>query len=459
MKKLTKILSLVLTVAMLATLFVGCGAKEPAATEAPAAAGGEAAKPEANSDKPFEGVTIEYAGCFNEAEMQAVWMKEMGDLWSKETGGKVHFNFAGRDVLTSVKSDILIGKAPDIIDQDASELAAALLSGGEILLEPLNDVYDRCAPGEDAPIRDNINGAYSLFQMDGNDYVLPYIYITSGFFYDKTMFADLGLTVPETWDEFLAVCEAIKASGKPALSADGNISFYNCYYFQALCQRILGSGKFLEAALDPTGAAWDDPGFLEAAQKVAEISASGKNFFQDGYAGSAFPAAQSDWAMGSSGMVYCGTWIPLETKSLTGDGFEYGFFDFPTVDGGKGTPTDIEAQLMSFSIPKDAANKEAAKDFIAFCSSKAAADRLVELSENMSARLDAVYPDALIDVKPTVDAATEYHKNFDGAMSAAPEWWANVFYPADDALFFGDLSAEEFIEQIKAETIKFYANK
>ena len=44
-------------------------------------------------------------------------------------------------------------------------------------------------------------------------------------------------------------------------------------------------------------------------------------------------------------------------------------------------------------------------------------------------------------------------------MGAAPEWWANVFYPADDALFFGELTPEDFIEQMKVETIKFYKNK
>ena len=114
---------------------------------------------------------------------------------------------------------------------------------------------------------------------------------------------------------------------------------------------------------------------------------------------------------------------------------------------------------MAFGVPKDAANKDAAKDFIAYCSSKKAADRLVELTDNMSARTDAIYPEALVDVKPTVDAAVAYQKNYDGAMSAAPEWFANVFYTADDPLFFGTLSPEEFIAQIKADTIKFYSNK
>lgn len=458
-KKHFKILALLLAAVMAMGMLSACGtpgSSTPAASTPAAPDGGNEPAP---GGKPFEGVTVEYASCFNEAEQQAVWIKEMAAAWSAETGATVHFNFAGRDVLTSVKSEVLVGNAPDILDQDASEMAAAFITGDEILLEPLNDLYDRNAYGEDTPIRDHINGAYSLYSEGGNEYIIPFIYITSGFFYDKTLFAGLDLTAPETWDEFIAVCEAIDNSGIPALAADGNISFYNCYYFQNLCQRILGSGKFTEAALDETGELWGDPGFLEAAQKVSELGAAGKNFFQDGYAGSAYPAGQSDWAMGGAGMCYCGTWLPLETADLADDTFEYGFFPFPTVEGGKGSVTDIEAQLMSFCIFKDAKNKEAAKDFIAYCMSKSAQDRLVELSSNIAGRTDAIYPDALADAKPMVDASNAYHKNYDGAMSAAPEWWVNVFYPADDALFYGTISAEEFIEQIKTETAKFYASK
>ena len=454
MKKFSKTLAMLLALVMLVGMFSGCGGSKPAATEAPKAD----APASAGEARPFEGVVVEWASCFNEAEKQAVWMAEKAEEWSQISGATVKFNWAGRDALTAVKSDLLIGNAPDVIDHDASELEAALLAD-EILLEPLNDLYDRPAYGETTPIRDNMNGAYTLFTRDGNEYIMPYIYITSGFFYNKTLFNELGLTVPETWDEFIAVCDAIEASGIPAMAAEGTVSFYNCYYYQILCQRILGSGQFLAAALDETGASWDNPGFLKAAQLLSELTAAGGDYFQEGYAGSAYPAAQSDWAMGGAGMVYCGTWIPLETASLTDPDWEYGFFDMPAIEGGAGKTTDIEAQLMSFSIPKDAKNKEAAKDFMAYLMSKESADRMVGLNDNISARTDAIYPDALVDIKPIIEASESYYKNYDGAMGAAPQWWADVFYPADDALFYGNITPEEFIEQIKSETIKFYANK
>lgn len=451
MKKFSKTMTLLLVAVLLCGMFSGCGS-DPKATETPNTS------TLAADAKPYESVVVEYASAFNEAEMQAVWLTEMAQEWSELTGGTVKFNWAGRDVLTSVKADLLIGNAPDVLDGDSSELEAALLAD-EVLLEPLNDLFDRSAYGEETPIRENLNGAYTLFTKDGNDYIAPFIYVTSGFFYNKTLFKELNLSVPETWDEFLAVCDAIKESGIPALAADGNISFYNCYYYQILCQRVLGSGKFREAALDETGESWDNPGFLKAAQLLSQITASGADYFEDGYAGSAYPAAQSDWAMGGAGMIYCGTWIPLETASLTDPDWEYGFFAMPAIEGGAGKTSDIEAQLLGFCIPQDAKNKDAAKDFISYLLSRKSADRMVELNGNISARTDAVYPEALNDLQPIIDASESYYKNYDGAMGAAPQWWADVFYPADDALFFGTITPEQFIAQIKSETIKFYANK
>lgn len=454
LSKLAFLLAIVMMVSMLAAC--GGGGSSSAAQPAGSTAGSSTATAD---DKPFAGTTIEYAGCFTEGEAQAKWIAEMAKEWEAETGATVKLNFIGRDILTQIKTRVLTGDAPDIIDQDASEAQAAFLTN-EVMLEPLDDIYTSSAYGETAPIKDTINGAYSLYtQPDGHDYFVPFIFITAGFFYDKTMFAQYDLSAPSTWTEFEQVCDTLLENGVPPIALDGNISFYNAYYYKWAVQQVMGSGNFLKAAQDETGAAWDDPGYLKAAELVHELSKSGKNYFQPGYEGSVYPAGQADWALGKSGMVFCGTWIPLETGSQAGPDFQYGFFPFPTVEGGKGVATDMEAQLMSWCIPSAAKNKEAAKDFIRFCSSKKAADRLVEMSDNMSARTDAIYPDALADVKPYVDKATNFHKNYDGVMSDAPEWWANVFYPADNDLIFGTTTPEQFIEQIKAESIKFYKNK
>ncbi len=42
-----------------------------------------------------------------------------------------------------------------------------------------------------------------------------------GLFYNKAIFSELGLEVPKTWDEFIAVCEAVKADGKYTVLSAG----------------------------------------------------------------------------------------------------------------------------------------------------------------------------------------------------------------------------------------------
>ena len=158
-------------------------------------------------------------------------------------------------------------------------------------------------------------------------------------------------------------------------------------------------------------------------------------------------------------MVFCGSWIPLETIPQIDDDFKYGFFSFPAVPGGKGAGTEIEVQIMSSAVPRDAKNPEAAKDFLRFFSSKKAADAMVTITSSINARGDAIYPEPLQDAKPVIDSSTGYFQNYDGVMGGLPEWWANVFYPADNALVFGTATPEQFIRQIKAESIRYWANK
>ena len=230
LSKLAFLLAIVMMVSMLAAC--GGGGSSSAAQPAGSTAGSSTATAD---DKPFAGTTIEYAGCFTEGEAQAKWIAERAKEWEAESGATVKLNFIGRDILTQIKTRILTGDAPDIIDQDASEMQAAFLTN-EVMLEPLDDIYTSSAYGETAPIKDTINGAYSLYtQPDGHDYFVPFIFITAGFFYDKTMFAQYDMSAPSTWAEFEQVCDTLLENGVPPIALDGNISFYNAYYYKWAC--------------------------------------------------------------------------------------------------------------------------------------------------------------------------------------------------------------------------------
>jgi len=431
-----KLICLVIVAALLGVLAVGCAQD--------GGAGGD-------------GGEVTYVAMWAEGEPAGDVMREIANAFEEETGISVNLVLAGRENLTMIQTDILMGEPPDIVCQDLSEINAALMAA-ETLLMPLTDLLDGPGPDGQARFRDIFTTAdLDLWKQAGQDYYIPNTKATSGFHYNKTLFRNLGISPPTTWDEFIANGEVLLANGLPPLALDGNINFYNGYYYYWAIQRVLGSGALTAASTDPTGATWDDPGYLRAAELVHELSSAGRNFFQPGYEGSAFPAAQSDWALGLSGSVLCGTWIPNETMDLVDDDWEFGFYGFPTVPGGLGAMTDVEAYIMGFAILKDAPNPDNAKEFIRFSLKKEWADLTVELTHNLHGRNDIAAPAVLADVAPFLANATSAHLSYDGAMGMAPEWFANVFYTVNDALTFGRITPEEFISEIKQLTIDYWA--
>ena len=440
-----KLIYFAVAVMLTAAVLVGCSRKDSSAAPAErAASAGE----------------LNYVCFWNEGEPATDYLWECVDAFQKETGIKVNFTPVGRDIMNKIKTDILSGNPPDLIDQDFVELNAGLIMGGDKLALPLDDLLNSPGPDGEARFSDVFNPSdLDLFAVNGVRYFVPYIKVTSGFFYDKTLFRRLGLTPPGTWNEFMAHNQKLKDNGIPPLALDGTIAFYNAYYYYWACARVLGSGKFSAAAYDQTGAAWDDPGFLQAAQMIYDLSRGGMNYFNDGYEGSAFPSAQSDWALGKAGAVLCGSWIPVETSPIVASDWEYGFFPFPAVEGARGNINDVEAYLMGYAIPSGAKNPDNAKAFIKFALKRQWAQRYVELSLNISARKDVAPPPVLTDVTAYLANATGAHKSYDGLMSDLPDWWANVFYPIDNDLIFGRSTPQQFISRIKAQTIAYWEGR
>lgn len=87
----------------------------------------------------------------------------------------------------------------------------------------------------------NISDGYrSVVTYDGGVYATPAdTSNAAGVIYNTKVFADLGIEIPETWDEFLTVCETIKAAGITPIAApyakqtNSQIPFLMNYYYVA----------------------------------------------------------------------------------------------------------------------------------------------------------------------------------------------------------------------------------
>nr|WP_239587783.1 extracellular solute-binding protein [Bacillus pakistanensis] len=386
---------------------------------------------------------------------QVVLQKVIDDYEEANPDVKVDVQWMGRQVMSKVRNAALGGNAPDLTEQSGAEVEGTLFKND--LAEPLDELLSMKIPNEGTPFQDVfIDEMLSFYQQDNKTYFIPYEIISSGFHYNENAFKEYGIEPPKTWGEFIKVNEKLKSEGVAPLAQDGNIDFYNAYYFYWLVERLMGPGALLEAAGDKTGETWTKPGYLEAAKKVQELVDNG--YFADGYKGSQYPAAQTAWASGDAGMILNGSWLSSETAKYSSKDFVYKAFPFPEMEGGEGSYDQAELYLIGWVAPKGS-NKEAVQDFLAFAMQKKYQEKIVSDTKNISTRKDLEAPAALEDFREIVVNASSYHKEYDGLQAEYPQWWKTVFLPLDDKLVFGEITAEEFIKELKKQTKDYWSKQ
>ena len=444
-KRLCILLALIMLVSMLA----GCGS-----SAAPASTGENSAPAASSAGDPAK--TIKYASMWTESEPQAIWLAEIFAAFEAETGIHVEATWVGRDVLTSMITQLGSDNCPDLIDQDVCELTGALLKEDEQLLIPIEDVLNGPGPDGEPTLMSVFNkDILDMYKFQDKYYFLPYNFITSGFFYDKTLWEKVGAEVPTTWDEFLAVSKTFADAGVP-LCAQDNENMYNLYWLYWAVERQLGPGALLAACTDTSGETWKQPGYLKAAEMVYQASQAGENVFEPNYAGSLWPASQSDFALGNEGCILNGSWIPVELMNMTDESFNWGYFPFPSVDGGYAGTEQMEGYIIGMSIPTNAKNPDLAKQLMVFMSKKDLAQKLSDDALCMHCRTDVTLPAVLADIQPYLDNAKIWNPIYDYVAAKAPQYTADVLYHNTNSLLHGELTAEEFINSIVADSVAFY---
>ncbi|MBN9239189.1 MAG: extracellular solute-binding protein [Leifsonia sp.] len=178
----------------------------------------------------------------------------------------------------------------------------------------------------------------------GNFVMLPSQYNIEGIFYNKQIFADLGIEVPTTWDELNDAAAKVQAAGYTALSASGNQGWPLTRLISGYLFRTVGPDA-LKAVQDGT-AKLTDPEYVAAAQAIADLGAAG--YFGANVTSLDYDGATNEFLTGKAAMIYMGSWLlgnindPAQNK-LPAD--SVGFMPFPAVDGGKGAIDQYPANV------------------------------------------------------------------------------------------------------------------
>jgi len=423
----------------------------PVVEEEPAA---EAEVPEL-TDEPVE---LVFWSMWNENEAQAQVIQSWIEAFEAEHPNiTINAVWNGRQNQTLVRTALTAGEMIDLVDQDSDPLAGGLMLEGQGY--PIDDYLTMPALDEDKPIKDVFTpGVLELFAgQDGTIYQWPYIYNTVQFWYNKGLLAEVGVEAPETWDDFLAVCDTLIDAGYAPIAAESDIAFYQIDFLTYYVERVKGPG-FLKASVeDATGEMWRDPVYLEAAQATRELWDRG--CIPPETEGYLWPAGQQTLGFGESAMELVGSWLPIELADIVEEGFEWSAFNYPSVEGGEGSQDDLQVALLAFMILKDTEHPREAFEFLRFLMTQENMQQMADEALVGVTRQGVNWADAIADGAEAAAAAENVMGLSDGTVALYPEFVNNLLYLNWRSLFLGEITPEEFVDEMATDSAEFWASK
>ncbi|MBO3748024.1 extracellular solute-binding protein [Streptosporangiaceae bacterium NEAU-GS5] len=260
------------------------------------------------------------------------------------------------------------GKAPDLF----------ATWGGGVLKQQIDAGLVKDLSGDLSGIIPNFTTAsLAAYQFDGKTYGVPTDIGMVGFWYNKKLFEKAGISQsPTTWTEFLDDVKKLKAAGITPIALAGKAKWPGHYYWAYLAMRIAGLGALQQASTthDFTG-----PDFVAAGQQLKALV--DLDPFQKGFLNADYSTPDGQAATmgkGKAAMELMGQWAPsVEKDSGGGIGGDLGFFTFPMVDGGKGSPTDAFGGGGGLSVGAQAPPEVI--DFVKFALSEAEHSKAVKV--------------------------------------------------------------------------------
>lgn len=196
------------------TIFTGCTNQEVNENEE-GVESENASQIESDSEKPKDPITVSFTGWYDESNMENV-IKEINNQLNGEI--IVEYTFVNLQQYNNVLStQLAAGEGPDIITDGAS-FPARIKAGNLVEIT-----------GEDF-LRNFNDAGLSLSSVDGKIYGIPSYGWYSGLWYNKTIFEENNIKVPETFDELVEACEQLNANGIQPLGfglSDGDTAFHS----------------------------------------------------------------------------------------------------------------------------------------------------------------------------------------------------------------------------------------
>src|SRR5690349_7034327 len=295
-----------------------------------------------------------------------------------------------------------------------------------------------------------VPAAVEAFQYNGKYYGIP-LYLDAKFMgYNKAIFAKAGVSVPKTFEDLIAACDAIKKTGVTPISL-GNKEAWPVVHYAGQLLAYNVPRATLEADFDPKTAKFDDPGYVTALKQYKDLS----DHCMDGASvnGTSYASAFQQFGNGKAAMYYQEI-IEFDQSTAADGGLkqaDFGFFVLPVPAGAKGDPKAVEGAPEGYMINAKSKNMPLAIDFMKFVTSKEngqvlSAPPYGQPSATVGGGLPEKMNPAVVEGLEALKSASYLMPWLDTANSART---ANAWLASLQALAGGTMTPEEVMAKVK----------
>ena len=263
---------------------------------------------------------------------------------------------------SSIRDDFRLGNTADVYSYWAGERVQSIVEQ----LSPVDDVLPQ------AEMKKLFGAAIvkSACTYNGRTYLVPLTQHYVGFFFNKKIFAQHGLTPPKDWNEFIRISEKLKATGVIPLALGSKSRWPAQFWFDYLLLRT-ATLEYRHKLLSGR-ASFNDPEVVRVFSMWRDLIKRG--LFNKNTNDIEFDSGAAMMVRrGEAAMTLMGTWLIGYYNSPEinwHEDSEYGFFPFPIID--PQIPLVALGPIDGLVVPKQAKNAAGAKAVVKYFAGSAA---------------------------------------------------------------------------------------
>jgi raffinose/stachyose/melibiose transport system substrate-binding protein len=251
---------------------------------------------------------------------------------------------------TAIRTRLVRGDVPDVMTLNANAAFGELARAGVFYNWADDPLVDTVSPA----ILDIINALGTGGQGEVNG--LPFANNADGVIYNKQLFQQHGVAVPQTWDELIAAMEKFEAGGVTPIYATLKDQWTALPALNALASNLAPEDFWPRMNEDATT-------FREGWPTVAQRLEQLFSYAQDDKLSRAYDDGNQAFAKGEVAMYLQGSWAIPSIRGFEPD-FEIGVFPLPTDDpAGTKLVSGVDVAVV---LPREPTKEDAAMTFVKY---------------------------------------------------------------------------------------------